>query len=159
MLLLLLLFAIACTFVVNSDCQWKRKSFWHLTNATTTTRRALTIQKKTTLDYLQKSETNAGVVFKSESEWVEWGEKNRLTLSRLGVDFSMESTQMGNFWQLLELICLIVALIIHFDCDFSILVNYKLDWVGLVIISSFFGQFKQIYYLLIKNWHLKVMAI
>ena len=34
-------------------------------------------------------------VFQSESEWVEWVEKWRLTQSRLGVDFQVESTQKG----------------------------------------------------------------
>ena len=66
------------------------------------------------------------LVFKSESEWVEWVEKYRLTPSRLGVDFLVESTQKGNFWQFLELIYLIIALILNSANDFIILVNSKL---------------------------------
>ena len=37
------------------------------------------------------------IVFKSESEWVEWVETYRLTRSRLGVEFWAESTPNGQF--------------------------------------------------------------
>ena len=66
------------------------------------------------------------LVFKSESEWVEKYRLTPLTPSRLGVDFLVESTQKGNFWQFLELIYLIIALILNSANDFSILVNSKL---------------------------------